>query len=89
MSFHESGAVSWTGSQGMRYKYTFLVHVVRVHSAELTLVAYRPDRVYCKETNKDTDRLLFYGEPTPEAIGKGCTRILRSEITLNDASIEA
>ena len=35
----------------------------------LTFVAYHPDRVFCEQTNKDTDRLVFYGEPTPESIG--------------------
>ena len=36
----------------------------------LTFVAYHPGRVFCEQTNKDTDRLVFYGEPTPESIGE-------------------
>ena len=35
----------------------------------LTLTAYCGDRVVCCETNEHTDRLIFYGEPTPEGIG--------------------
>lgn len=35
----------------------------------LTLTAYCGDRVVCSHINEHTDRLIFYGEPTPEGIG--------------------
>ncbi|GAB4813524.1 hypothetical protein N2152v2_000570 [Parachlorella kessleri] len=36
----------------------------------LTLTAYvGADRILCEETNEHTDRLVFYREPTPEAVG--------------------
>lgn len=35
----------------------------------LSLTAYCGDRIVCKSTDEHTDRLIFYGEPTPEAIG--------------------
>ena len=38
-------------------------------AAELTLAAYCGDRVLAEETDEQTDRLIFYGEPTPESIG--------------------
>lgn len=37
--------------------------------AGLTFTAYLPDRVLCEQTNAHTDRLVFYGEPTPESVG--------------------
>jgi Cof subfamily protein (haloacid dehalogenase superfamily) len=35
----------------------------------VTLVLYSSDRILCKSRNYHTDRLIFYGEPTPEAVG--------------------
>ncbi|KAL4433464.1 hypothetical protein ABPG77_010317 [Micractinium sp. CCAP 211/92] len=35
----------------------------------LTLTAYSGDRIVCKETNEQSDRLIWYKEPTPESIG--------------------
>jgi len=35
----------------------------------LTLAAYCGDRVLTEQTDEQTDRLIFYGEPTPETIG--------------------
>lgn len=37
---------------------------------ELSLTAYCGDRIVCHTRDEHTDRLIFYGEPTPEAIGK-------------------
>ena len=38
-------------------------------SAGVTLVAYSVSRIVTEKTNEHSDRLLFYGEPTPESIG--------------------
>eukprot|EP00191_Tetraselmis_sp_GSL018_P020337 CAMPEP_0177592368 /NCGR_PEP_ID=MMETSP0419_2-20121207/8520_1 /TAXON_ID=582737 /ORGANISM="Tetraselmis sp., Strain GSL018" /LENGTH=354 /DNA_ID=CAMNT_0019083225 /DNA_START=24 /DNA_END=1085 /DNA_ORIENTATION=- len=35
----------------------------------LTLTAYCGERILCEEVNDQTDRLLFYKEPTPEGVG--------------------
>ena len=35
----------------------------------VALVLYSSDRIICETCDKHTDRLIFYGEPTPEAIG--------------------
>ena len=35
----------------------------------LTLTLYSAERIVCKETDAQTDRLLPYREPTPEAVG--------------------
>ncbi len=35
----------------------------------MTLSGYSIDRVLCIQTNEQTDRLIFYGEPTPESMG--------------------
>ncbi|KAK9853914.1 hypothetical protein WJX84_005069 [Apatococcus fuscideae] len=35
----------------------------------VTLSGYSTDRVFCIKTNEQTDRLIFYGEPTPESMG--------------------
>jgi hypothetical protein len=35
----------------------------------LTLAAYCGDRVLAEATDEQTDRLIFYGEPTPESFG--------------------
>ncbi|KAH7622674.1 putative Endoribonuclease YBEY, chloroplastic [Nannochloris sp. 'desiccata'] len=35
----------------------------------LSLTAYCGDRIVCKTRDEHTDRLIFYGEPTPEGIG--------------------
>lgn len=32
--------------------------------------AYSGDRIVCKETNEQSDRLIWYKEPTPESIGE-------------------
>jgi hypothetical protein len=38
--------------------------------AGLTLTAYCGERILCAATDQHTDRLLFYKEPPPEAVGK-------------------
>lgn len=38
-------------------------------AAGLTLAAYSTSRIVTERTNEHTDRLLFYGEPTPESVG--------------------
>ena len=38
-------------------------------SSDVTLSGYSIDRVLCIKTNEQTDRLVFYGEPTPESMG--------------------
>lgn len=35
----------------------------------MTLVAYSVSQIVTEKTDKHSDRLLFYGEPTPESIG--------------------
>ncbi len=35
----------------------------------MTLVAYSVSRIVTEKTDEHSDRLLFYGEPTPESIG--------------------
>lgn len=35
----------------------------------LTLTAYCGERILCESTDRHTDRLLFYKEPAPEAVG--------------------
>ena len=35
----------------------------------MTLVAYSISRIVTEKTDEQSDRLLFYGEPTPESIG--------------------
>ena len=35
----------------------------------ITMVLYSHNRIICRERNELTDRLIFYGEPTPEAVG--------------------
>lgn len=35
----------------------------------VTLVLYSSDRILCRQTDHHTDRLIFYGEPIPEAVG--------------------
>ena len=37
--------------------------------AGVTLVAYSVSRIVTEQTDEHSDRLLFYGEPTPESIG--------------------
>lgn len=37
--------------------------------AGLTLAAYSTSRIVTERTDEHTDRLLFYGEPTPESVG--------------------
>lgn len=37
--------------------------------ADITLAAYSYERILAEETNKDTDRLLPYEDPTPEGVG--------------------
>ncbi|WPT15093.1 Endoribonuclease YBEY [Picochlorum sp. SENEW3] len=47
-----------------------LCQVVELAAAlSLTLVLYSSDRIICQERNHQTDRLIFYGEPTPEGVG--------------------
>jgi hydroxymethylpyrimidine pyrophosphatase-like HAD family hydrolase len=36
---------------------------------DVSLTAYLGDRIVCKVRDEHTDRLIFYGEPTPEGIG--------------------
>lgn len=33
------------------------------------ITAYSTDRVLSEKTDKQSDRLIFYGEPTPETVG--------------------
>lgn len=33
------------------------------------MTAYATDRVLAEQTNDQSDRLKFYGEPTPESVG--------------------
>jgi hypothetical protein len=43
-----------------------------IHLADqlsLTLTAYCGDRILCSATDEQTDRLLFYREPSPEGVG--------------------
>lgn len=35
----------------------------------LSLTAYLGDRILCERRDEQTDRLIFYKEPTPEAVG--------------------
>lgn len=35
----------------------------------VSFVMYTKDRVVCERRDEHTDRLIFYGEPTPEAVG--------------------
>lgn len=41
----------------------------RLLRAGLTLAAYSTSRIVTEQTDANTDRLLFYGEPTPESVG--------------------
>ena len=41
---------------------------------DVSLTAYCGDRIVCKDRDEHTDRLIFYGEPTPEGIGKNLNR---------------
>eukprot|EP00878_Enallax_costatus_P001202 GHUV01001344.1.p1 GENE.GHUV01001344.1~~GHUV01001344.1.p1 ORF type:complete len:351 (+),score=61.77 GHUV01001344.1:194-1246(+) len=36
---------------------------------DITLTAYCSDRIFCKEIDEHTNRLLWYKEPTPEPVG--------------------
>jgi len=36
----------------------------------ISLVCYSSNRILCSERDHHTDRLIFYGEPTPESIGR-------------------
>jgi hydroxymethylpyrimidine pyrophosphatase-like HAD family hydrolase len=38
-------------------------------SRHVSLTAYCGDRIVCSARDEHTDRLIFYGEPTPEALG--------------------
>ena len=38
-------------------------------AAGLTVAAYCTDQIFAEETNADTDRLIPYGEPTPQGVG--------------------
>lgn len=42
------------------------------------LAAYCGDRIVCRETDEQSDRLLFYKEPPPESVGKACIHRLNS-----------
>jgi hypothetical protein len=39
------------------------------NSRQVSLVAYSGDRIVCEATDKETDRLVQYWEPEPEAVG--------------------
>ena len=45
------------------------IRVLLLDRTGLTLTAYCGDRVLAEQTDEQTDRLIFYGEPTPEAVG--------------------
>lgn len=50
--------------------FEIVAQVVELAAAlSLTLVLYSSDRIICEERNDHTDRLIFYGEPTPEGVG--------------------
>lgn len=42
---------------------------IRCCFAGVTLTAYSSDRIFCERTDEHTDRLVWYKEPTPEAVG--------------------
>ena len=37
--------------------------------ADIQITAYSTDRILSEKTDKQSDRLIFYGEPTPESVG--------------------
>lgn len=41
--------------------------------------AYCGDRIVCRETNDQSDRLLYYAEPSPEGIGAPCMGLGRPQ----------
>ena len=43
--------------------------VAFARAQQLSLTAYLGDRIVCEARDSHTDRLIFYKEPTPEAIG--------------------
>ena len=47
-----------------------LLHCVALaKKLSVSLVLYGSDRIICESRDEHTDRLIFYGEPTPEAVG--------------------
>jgi len=51
----------------------------------ITMVLYSHDRIICCERNELTDRLIFYGEPTPEAVGSVDAFLEESQIEIYKA----
>ena len=56
------------------YSHTLEPHILRTcialaNTLNVALVLYASDRIICETRNDHTDRLIFYGEPTPEAVG--------------------
>lgn len=56
------------------YSHTLESHILRTcitlaRKLNVTLVLYGSDRIICETRDDHTDRLIFYGEPTPEAVG--------------------
>jgi len=39
------------------------------YCADVQITAYCTDRILSKKTDKQSDRLIFYNEPTPETVG--------------------
>lgn len=49
----------------------------------LTLTAYCGERILCADTDRHTDRLLFYKEPTPEAVGDMASNVVSAGIPVH------
>lgn len=52
---------------GSSKKNTLLDELSRIEG--IVLVAYCGDRILCEARGEQTDRLMFYKEPTPEPVG--------------------
>lgn len=42
---------------------------IQAQSAGVQITAYNTDRILSEKTDDQSDRLIFYGEPTPETVG--------------------
>lgn len=49
----------------------------------VALVLYGSDRIICEARNDHTDRLIFYGEPTPEAVGDVAAYLGHADIEIH------
>ena len=52
---------------------------------KVALVLYGSDRIICDVRNHHTDRLIFYGEPTPEAVGDLAAYLDSSDVDIHKA----